>query len=97
MTPSERMTAELWLASRMKEHGIFEGVTTAEDRKEKFRAACLQFPCVIVGHKNGKPESYAQCFERIFDEPLTPASKVRSKGTESPTAQSAPDASGAVG
>lgn len=67
--------AEIYLTRRLKDHGalIFEGDTTAQARRERFRSAIVNhgLDCVIVGrNKAGKPETYADLFERIFKDPL---------------------------
>lgn len=80
MTPSQQLDAELWLASRLKEHGIFEGTTTTAERKERFRLAMIPYAEVIAGARTGKPERYRETFERIYGESLVPPREVRAKG-----------------
>ena len=67
--------AETWLANRLADHGcdIYDGGPYAT-YAERLGACILRngLPCVIVGRKDGKPESYAACFERIFGQPLVP-------------------------
>lgn len=69
--------AEIYLTRRLRDHGaqIFEGDTTREARRERYRSAIVNHGLerVIVGHnKAGKCETYADLFERLFNEPLTP-------------------------
>lgn len=66
---------ENWFARRLKEHGreIFFGSTTPAERKERIRAAILErgVDVAIIGKlANGKPETYAEAFQRFFKEPL---------------------------
>lgn len=67
--------AEAYLARRLGEHGtrVFTGVTDAQIRKDRFRAAIIDggHSCTIIGRNlAGKVETYAQLFERMFNEPL---------------------------
>lgn len=67
--------AERHFAKRLLEHGVkvFEGDTTREARRERFRSAVVNhgLDMAIVGRApDGKCETYAQIFERIFDQPL---------------------------
>ncbi len=68
------LPAELWLANRLKQHGpdVFQGLTTREDRMQRIRSAITsnQLSSVVVGKKDGKPETYAECFQRLYGEPL---------------------------
>lgn len=71
-TPLDR---DAWLAKRLGEHGagIFTGLTDPDIRRERFRTVILErgIAMVIVGKHDGRPESYAQLFERIYGEPLS--------------------------
>lgn len=65
---------ETWLANRLIQHGIDiyagDSYPTFADR---LGAAIVRngVQCVIVGRNpDGKPESYAQCFQRIAGKPL---------------------------
>jgi len=52
---------------------IFEGVTDRETRKERIRDAIARakLDVAIIGkNPSGKPETYAQIFERFYGEPL---------------------------
>lgn len=67
--------AEIYLTRRLKDHGalIFEGDTTAQARRERFRSAIINhgLDMTIVGRNAaGKCETYAALFERIFHDPL---------------------------
>jgi hypothetical protein len=71
---------EMFFARRLKEHGkrCFEGITWPEVTKERIRAAIIEsrVDCVIIGRApNGKPETYAQSFERFYGEPLIPTTR----------------------
>lgn len=74
---------QVWFVARLREHGVeiqrsanqaIDGVTTMTERRERLRTAILAHGIagVIVGSNNGKCESYAQAFERLFGEPLVP-------------------------
>lgn len=67
--------AHLWLAKRLIQHralidaaGIFDGTTTPDERRERIRRVILEqgLSSVIIGRFNGKPESYADFFQRLF-------------------------------
>jgi hypothetical protein len=68
------LDAELWLASRLKSHGveIFDGDTTREVRAERARAAILErkLAAVVLGNYHGKLENYELAFARIYNQPL---------------------------
>lgn len=65
--------AESWLTQRLKDHGCdpYSGGPNPEYR-DRLRAAILDngMQRVIVGRHAGKPENYAQSFERLYGEPL---------------------------
>jgi hypothetical protein len=71
MTPLEQ---ELWLARRLREHGaaVFEGVTDRDTRRERMRAAILEHGLaqVVVGRREGKPCTYGEAFEILYEEKL---------------------------
>lgn len=72
--PIPHVSQERWLERRLHEHRVpFCWITDADARRERFRAAIIAgfVDQAIVG-KNlaGKAETYAQLFERIFNEPL---------------------------
>lgn len=81
----QSLDAEIELTRRLKQHGalIFEGDTTPAARRERFRSAIVNhgLDMAIVGRgADGKCETYAAMFERIFHEPLL-AKKGRRHGT----------------
>jgi hypothetical protein len=89
-TPSglTHLEAEDFLAERLKQHGCdpYDGgpYATYADRL----GACIvrnRMQCVIVGRREGKPESYAACFERLCGRPLTKPEARRSTSTRYPT------------
>jgi len=70
-----RFDQEMAFAKRLSEHGvtILTGRTDGDSPKSAIRAAIVGcgFDCTIFGPApNGKPETYAQAFERIYGEPL---------------------------
>jgi hypothetical protein len=68
--------AEAWLANRLADHGcdIYASAEPYAAYADRLGACIVRngLSCVIVGRKDGKPESYAACFERIFGRPLVP-------------------------
>jgi hypothetical protein len=74
--------AEDWLAERIKQHGcdlyLNGEFPTMRDR---IRAAILAngIQVVITGRHDGKPENYAQTFERLYGEPLEATKSKRAK------------------
>jgi hypothetical protein len=72
--------AEVLFAKRLADHGkrVFEGTTDPALRKARIRQAILDsnMDCTIIRtDAKGKPETYAQLFERHFNEPLVPTRK----------------------
>jgi hypothetical protein len=69
------LDGETWLANRLLQHGIdiYAGGPYAS-YADRLGAAIIRngIQCVIVGRKDGSPESYAKCFERIAGKPLEP-------------------------
>lgn len=66
---------EAWLARRLWDHGVrdvFAGITTPEVRLERMRSAILSnnLADVIVGNRDGKPETYGECFARLYSTKL---------------------------
>lgn len=65
---------EAWLVKRLGDHGasVFDGDTDNQTRKERIRDAILSngLSSVIAGQHNGKHETYAAVFRRLFGEPL---------------------------
>jgi hypothetical protein len=66
---------ELWLARRL---GLplswAAGVTTRDQRRDKIRAAILDrnLADAVVGNAKGKPETWAQLFQRVYRQPINP-------------------------
>jgi len=68
---------EMYFARRLGEHGkrIFTGLSDPTITKDRIRQAIIDshVDCTIIGRApNGKPETYAQSFERFYGEPLHP-------------------------
>lgn len=66
---------ELWLARRL---GLplnwAAGVTTRDQRRETIRAAILDrnLADAVAGNAKGKPETWAQLFQRVYRQPINP-------------------------
>lgn len=73
--------AEEFFVKRLTDHRreIHAGVTDPATRKQRIREAILAggLDCTIIGRNPAtkKPETYSQCYERIYGEPLCPGSK----------------------
>jgi hypothetical protein len=78
MPVSVNLTAEDWLLERLKDQGAdpYAHAAVFGCMRDRLRTAIVNngFARVIVGRHNGKPENYAQCFERLYGEPLVPTS-----------------------
>lgn len=64
---------ELWLAHRLGQFGhVFGGVTDPAIRKQRIREAIREgaHETNIAGRRDGKPETFAEIFERIYGESL---------------------------
>jgi hypothetical protein len=78
------LEAEAWLTERLKDHGVdlyADGpvFTHFRDRLRKV-ITDNRIESVIIGRREGKPETYAACFERLYEQPLkVKASKQQSK------------------
>lgn len=65
---------EQWLMRRLQDHGcgmLDEGVTTAEERKQRVAQAIQEHGLehVVLGRgKDGKPLNYGEAFARLYGE-----------------------------
>lgn len=69
------VTAELWLAYRLRLPLSWDGgVTTFEQRRDRIRAEIIErnLGDAIAGNAKGRPETWAQVFQRIYRQPLNP-------------------------
>lgn len=77
-----RLEAERELVRRLVQHGVRVGEPGTLTRPQIIRQAILDhhLDCAIVGRNptTRKPETYAQCYERLFDEPLIPTRRRKS-------------------
>jgi hypothetical protein len=67
------MTAEDWLLERLKQHGIdvyVDGEFPTLAARLGHVIVTNRYGPVVAGRHNGKPETYAQLYERIYGEPL---------------------------
>lgn len=68
-----RPAAEDWLAHRLEQLGHALEPETAGSLKDRLRHAITAYGigCVIAGRApNGRPENFAEAWERIFGEPF---------------------------
>lgn len=65
---------EVWLARRLGSPALFAGRTSAEERRERVRAAILErgFADRRAGMRNGTPETFRELFARLWGVPLEP-------------------------
>lgn len=80
--PDRTLDGDMFLAQRIAFHAnrepmelvsrVFAGDTTGTIRRERFRAAILDYrlASIIIGKRDGEPETYKQHFERRYQEPL---------------------------
>jgi len=64
---------EAWLLQRMSAPTLFDGVTTAEQRRERVREFLTERHldlAIAGGGQRGKPETWSALFERVYGEPL---------------------------
>lgn len=68
------LEGELWFAKRLGEHGmeIVFGGDSPSERRARIRAAILHggLSAVIVGKSEGRAQTYAQAFQRLYGEAL---------------------------
>jgi hypothetical protein len=72
--------AESYIVKRLRDHGAFiYPVSDAFPMKERIRRAIIdgKLDYTIIGRNSAtkRCETYAQCFERLYDESLEPTSK----------------------
>lgn len=80
LTPIE---SETWLANRLLDHGCDLYAGSHVTYGERIRQTILTngMGCVVVGRRDGKPENYAQVFERMYGLPLEPKAKRKAGAT----------------
>lgn len=73
MPTGPTLATEAWIARRLHRPDLFAGVTTAEERRERVRAAILdgRMAEAIAGkRRDASCESWSQLFHRVYGEPL---------------------------
>lgn len=74
MNSTQTLAGEMYLASRLKDHGrqVFDGDTTPEVRKQRIREAIERVGAeVIIGRaRNRRPMTYRECFAAVYGESL---------------------------
>ena len=64
---------EAWIIRRLGEPGLFAGVTTADERRERVRELLerRQLRMVLAGRNpSGKPETWQALYERVYERPI---------------------------
>lgn len=72
-TPTVQVESRI--AYRLREPTLFDGITTAEERRERVRQLIerRQLHMAIAGRSpSGKTETWAELFARVYGEPVTP-------------------------
>lgn len=82
--PGKPLEGEAFLCKRLHDHGAhMYPVSPQYPLKERIRRAILdaRLECVTIGRNAAtkKCETYAEAFERLYDEPLTPKRKGKSR------------------
>lgn len=73
MTAAEVLSTEERIAERLRIPELFEGALSADERRERVRAVCVELaPCVAGRGPDGKCERYADMFERVYGQALKP-------------------------
>lgn len=94
LTGAQEIAVQSWVQRRLVAQitAIFEGLTDPQLRWERIRQVISAngFGPVILGRHDGKPETYAQFFERVFGEPLDPT-KARARAHADAQVCSTPD------
>lgn len=73
MPPGPTTAVESWIARRLDRPDLFAGVTTAEERRERVRAAILEgrMEEAVAGRRAGYGcETWRETFERVYGQPL---------------------------
>lgn len=74
---AKQLDGEIFLARRLKNHliDVFAGITDTEYRKQRFRKLITEtsLDAACIGKRpDGRSETYAAFFERLYGEPLVP-------------------------
>lgn len=66
------LTKELWMAKQLGNPALFSGVCDDVVRKNRIRLEILRrgLDQTMAGNRNGKSETWAQVFARVYQEPL---------------------------
>jgi hypothetical protein len=67
------VAVEEWIVQRLREPTLFDGVTTADERKQRVRAAILgrDAAAAIAGKRpDASCETWTDLFQRVYGEPL---------------------------
>ena len=63
---------QYWFARRLNRPGLFAGITTAEQRRERIRNEILSRGLADepIGRRMGVSETHQETFERLYGQPL---------------------------
>lgn len=74
MNPFREFDNEAWIIKRLGDLGrsIYDGNTSPYMRRERVRSAIVngRLADLVIGNRSGTPETFAQAFERFYQEPL---------------------------
>lgn len=73
MPAGPTIATEAWIARRLRRFDLFAGVTTADERRERVRAAILEgrMADAIAGKRSGAEcETWSALFLRVYQQPL---------------------------
>lgn len=75
----QKLNGEIWLAARIAERTggkfrcpIFAGATTPDIRGGRARVEILAHELATQAVVRSRPDTFADCFERLYGEPLIP-------------------------
>lgn len=81
MPAGPTLATETWIARRLRRPDLFAGVTTADDRRERVRAAIVDGRMAegIAGkRRDASCETWSDLFARVYGEPLTKPNRAES-------------------
>lgn len=63
------ISVEVWLAKRLGDRALFDGITTDDERRERIRQRILDSGIAdeIAGNRGGRPETFRSLFRRLYE------------------------------